>query len=599
MELPPITVPMVATLAVGAFALVLFVWNRLPFEVVGLLVMAALMVLGVLTPTQAVSGFSNDATVTVAGMLFLSAGLEQTGAVDELARWIARIGRGSERRLLFALMAVSIPASAFLNNTAIVAVLLPVVLGICRRHGFAPSRFLMPLSFAAQLGGTLTLVGTSTNLLAAGLLTEFGFRSLGLFEITPPAIIVMLVGVVYLVTLGRVLLPTRLPSEGEDQSTPFHRFDSALIVGPDSPLIGCPARRAKLSERFALELTGVRRGHEAPPLADMEVLLQADDVLLVIGSGDALKKADGVDGMRIARPGNDDRKEVDATRLVLMEAVVPARSRLVGRRARSVGPLTWFGAVAIAVQCYGRCTDRPLERMKLSAGDLLLVEGTRGALRRMQRAGLLLLVGRIDELASAGPASKRWLSGAILLAVVVAAAVDFLPILMAVVLGVVLMVVTGCLKPAEAYDQMDWSVLILLGSLIPFGLAMQRTGAAKLLAALVLGATSGFGPHVVLASLYLLTTVLTEFISNNASAVVLTPVAVSIATAMGVSPYPFVVAVMFAASNSFLTPIGYQTNTFIFAPGRYHFTDFARVGAPLALILVPVAVLVIPMFFPF
>lgn len=597
MELPSISVPMIATLAVCVAALALFVWNRLPFEVVGLMVMATLMVLGILTPAQAVSGFSNDATVTVAGMLFLSAGLEQTGAVEMLASWISRVGGGSEKRLLFALIAVVVPTSAFLNNTAVVAVLLPVVLGLCRRHELAPSRLLMPLSFAAQLGGTLTLVGTSTNLLAAGLLTDFGFRPLGLFEITAPAAAVALVGVLYLMTLGRMLLPTRQASDDDEQSPPFHRFDSALIIEPHSPLIGFPARDARLAERFGLELTGVRRGPEAPPLEPMDVVLQADDVLLVIGSGSALRKADGVDGLHIARPGRGDRSESDGRRQVLVEAVVPARSRLVGRKARSVGPLTWFGAVAIAIQCYGRCADRPLQRVKLSPGDLLLVEGTPGALRRLQRSGLLLLVGNVDS--HAAPSSKRWLSIAILVAVVVAAALEFLPILMSVVLGVVLMIVTGCLKPAEAYDQVDWSVLILLGSLIPLGLAMQQTGAAKLLAGVVLGATSSYGPYAVLAALYVLAAILTEFISNNATAVVLTPVAVSLAATMGVSPFPFVVAVMFAASNSFMTPVGYQTNTFIFAPGRYHFVDFARVGAPLAFILVPVAVFVIPVFFPF
>jgi di/tricarboxylate transporter len=593
METPPLTQPLVVTLCICAGALLLFIWNRFRFEVVGLMVLAAVIVSGVLPIDQALSGFSNEATLTVAGVLLLSNGLERTGVVDMLAETFTRVGGGSELRLMVVMIALTIPASAFLNNTAVVAVLMPVVLAASRRYGIPASRLLMPLSFTSQLGGTLTLIGSSTNLLVSGVLVELGQPGLGFFQMTGPAALLMLAGVAYLLTIGRRLLPIRSASEDEIE-TPFREFASALLVEPGSSFVGSSFEQVRGAGFEGLRLKEIRRSSRTDPVSETEPL-QPADLLLVEGTGEALQRADRIAGLRIAMP-RDTSSKGEQDELLVMEAVVGPRSTLVGRTMRSIGPLDTYGAAILAVQRHGRQPELRAADRPLRAGDLVLVEGTRAALGRMQRAGMLLLVTRVMPPRSR---SRWWLASGILLAVVVLAAMGAMSMTLAVLLGVIAMVLTGCIDLGEAYERVDWGVIILLGSVIPLGLAMQQTGAAKLLAAIVLDATSGHGPYIVLGAIYLITSLLTEFISNNAAAVVLTPVAVAVAGALQVSALPFAMAVMIAASNSFMTPIGYQTNTFIFGPGGYRFGDFFRCGAILNALLVVLSVVVLPLFFPF
>jgi di/tricarboxylate transporter len=593
MEIPPLTLPLAATLGICVAALLLFIWNRLPFELVGLIVLAALIVFGLLPLPQALGGFSNEAVLTVAGLLILSAGLQQTGAVDMIAEAFARIGAGSELKLMIALIVLTIPASAFLNNTAVVALLIPVVLEAARRHEIAPSRLLIPLSFSSQLGGTLTLIGSSTNLLVSGVMVELGEPGFGFFQMTGAAAVLMLAGVAYLLTIGRRLLPVRGAPENELHAS-FREFESALVVEPDSSFVGSSFREVREKGFEGLQLKAIRRASQQGEVGEDEPL-RPGDLLLVEGASDALNRADRMAGLHFAMPRND-REVVGRDELVVMEAVVAPRSRLIGRRLRDVGPPDLHGASILAVQRHGRHPELPSAERALRSGDLVLVEGTGDGLNRIQLSGLLLLVTRVRLPRTRG---RWWLATGILLAVILLAALNVFSMPVSVLLGVIAMTLTGCLKPADAYERVDWGVIILIGSIIPLGLAMQQTGAAQLLAALVIRATGDLGPYVVLGTMYLVTSLLTEFISNNAAAVILTPVAVAVAGALGVSPVPFAMAVMIAASNSFMTPIGYQTNTLIYGPGAYEFRDFARVGTLLSILLLLLAVMVLPLFFPF
>lgn len=593
MDLPRLTLPLVATLGLCIVGLLLFLWNRWRFEVVGLIILAALFLLGILPLEDALSGFSSDATLAVAGVLILSSGLERTGVVDMLARAITRLGGSSELRLLLALMVITIPIGAFLNNTAVVAVLLPAVFGAARQHDIAPSRLLIPLSYSSQLGGSMTLIGSSTNLLVSGVLIELGQPGFSFFQMTAPGAVLALAGVVYLVTVGRRQLPIRKSTEDELER-PFREFQSALLVEDSSPFIGATFQQVRMAGFSDLDLEQIRRPfHEGELGAD--TALHAGDLLLVEGPSDTLKHVDDIAGLRMAmRPRATEEMHPDA--LVVMEAVISPRSRLVGSELRSIGPQDSYGIAFLALQRHGRHPELPTTERPLRPGDLVLVEGTRAGLNRAQQTGLLLPVMQVMPPL---PHRKRWLSSGILLAVVLLAAFGVIPMVVAVLLGVIAMVVSGCIDLGETYERVDWGVVILLGSIIPLGLAMQQTGAAQLLAGLVLGATQDYGPHVVLMALYLSCSVFTEFVSNNAAAAVFTPVAVAVAIAIDASPIPFAMAVMFAASNSFLTPIGYQTNTMVYGPGGYRFSDFARIGAPLTLILVLLATLVLPLFFPF
>jgi di/tricarboxylate transporter len=590
--LPAIPTEILLTLGVTLGALALFVWNRLRVDVVGLIVLSAVVVLGLVTPQEGISGFANEATVTVAAMLVLSAGLMRTGAVDLLGRWMARVTGRSETRLLLVMLATIIPVSALINNTAAVAVLLPVILGRSREIGVAPSRLLMPLSFGSQLGGTLTLIGTSTNLLVAGLVLDLGLARIGLFDITPPALVLTALGVIYMLTLGRWLTPTREAAADLLSRYELREYLTGLVVGADSPLAGRSLAETHFGESHGLQVLEVRRGDERIRYPDGSTVIQAADRMVVRGKIADIAQIEEVDHLKIA--GTRPELESDPQ---FAELIVPPRSPLAGRSIRELNFRVRYGITAVGIQRHGEAIVERMSDVRLEPGDVLLVQGDPARFQELHRSRDLAVLGAVHL-----PARRRRkipLAVLIMALVVLLPALEVTTILVSSILGVVAMFVTGCITPDEAYGSVDWMVIVLLGSILPLGIAMQRTGAAELLAAGLLQVASPLGLYGVLATVYLLTSVMTEVITNNAAAVVITPLAVAIAAGLGVSPLPFVVAVMFAASNSFVTPIGYQTNTFIFGPGGYRFSDFVRVGGPLNLIMVVAATFVIPFFFPF
>jgi di/tricarboxylate transporter len=606
---PQFTTDVLLTLAVTAGALGLFIWNRLRVDVVGIIVMATLIVLGLVTPREGISGFANEAVITVAAMFILSAGLLRTGAIDVLSRWAERTARGGEVRLLVVVLIIVIPLSAFINNTPVVVVVIPMVLGLTRKMGVAPSKYFMPISFGSQLGGTLTLIGTSTNLLVAGLVLDLGLERIRLFDITPPALVMTAVGVAYLLTVGRWLTPTR--ETGSDLIATYELRDylTGLLVGTQSPLVGRSLRDSNFGRTYGLHVVGIDRQGERIAFPRGGTIVSAGDVLIVEGKIPDIARIEEEEHLSIAGtqpdfPAEDvegeDEKGAGApagTQSGLAELIVPPRSPVVGRSLRELNFRNRYGVPVLGLQRHGAPFHAPLREAILAPGDILLVSGTDRELRHLHETGELALLGTV-----ALPAKrlrKLKYSVPIIIGVVLLAAFDVMPILVSAMLGVIAMFVTGCIKPDEAYEEIDWMVIVLLGAIIPLGLAMQNTGTAELIAGTLLGLTRPLGLFGVLAMFYLLTSVLTELISNNAAAVVLAPIAIATATALGASPMPFVIAVMIAASNSFMTPIGYQTNTFIYGPGGYRFSDFIRVGGPLNLLMLIVATLVIPFFFPF
>jgi di/tricarboxylate transporter len=594
------TFEIILTLTVAFAALGLFIWGRLRIDVVGLMVMASLILLGLVTPQEGISGFANEATVTVAAMFVLSAGLLRTGAIDILGRRVRRLAGKSEFRLLLVTCLLVIPLSAFINNTPVVVVMLPMVMGLTRSLGIAPSRLRMPISFASQMGGTLTLIGTSTNLLVAGLVLELGVERIRLFDITGPALVLTLLGLAYLLTVGRWLMPTREAAADVMERYELRDYLSVLVVDDDSPLSGRSLRDTRFSDEYGLEVVEVQRGGHRLRAPGADAVLLGGDYLLVHGKIPDIARIAESDHLHIATVAHDfgmggDGPAKGGTRLA--EVIVPPRSPIIGR---SLGELNFrgrYGVPVLAAQRHGHPLHERLRDLVLEPGDILLVQASPEQLQRLHRSRDLALLGDVD------PPPRRYrklkYSVPIVVGVVALAALGITTILVSALVGVIAMFITGCLAPDEAYQEIDWMVIILLGSLIPLGIAMQNTGAASLIAGGIVRATVPLGHLGVLAAVYLLTSLLTELISNNAAAVVLTPIAVAIGLSLDVSPLPFVIAVMFAASNSFLTPIGYQTNTFIYGPGGYRFGDFFRVGAPLNLLLLVAATFVIPVFFPF
>ncbi len=600
MNPPPITPDILVTLAITVGAIVLFVLDRLPIEVVGLLVMVALMLTGVVTPTEGVSGFASEAIVTIAAMFVLSAALVRSGGVDVLGRWISSMSGQSDLRLLAVSIAVVIPASAFVNNTPVVVVMVPVLLGLARERGIPASRLFMPVSFASQMGGTLTLVGTSTNLLVAGLVLDLGLPRIRLFDITGPALIMALVGVAYLLTVGRRLVPDRDGEDDLDERYELGEYLSGLEVEEGSELVGRPLSESGLRQERELDVLAIERGDEWILLPEGTHEIQAGDRMVVRGKIQGITDAGNEVGLRISGTehtlsSHEDENEPGDT--AYSELLVPPRSRVVGQSLEELRFRGSYGVPVVGIRRHGATVHEPMRSVSLHAGDILLVRGTPEDLRRIRETGDLALLGPLEL----PPRRKRKLplSAAILGGVVLSAALGLTTIMVAALAGVALAWVTGCLTPEEAYEDVDWQPLVLLGSILPLGIAMQNTGAADLLAAHFLTVTQTLGPTGVLVAFYVMTSILTEIISNAATAVVVTPLAVAMGESLGVSPMPFVVAVIFAASNSFMTPVGYQTNTFIYGPGGYRFTDFIRVGGPLGLLFAFLAGLVIPAFFPF
>lgn len=600
MNPPPVTPEILLTLGITVGALVLFVLDRLAIEVVGLLVMVALMVTGVLTPAEGVSGFASEALVTVAAMFVLSAAMVRTGGVDALGRWISKLAGKSDFRLLVVTLLVVIPLSAFVNNTPVVVVMVPVLLGLARERGVPASRFFMPMSFASQMGGTLTLVGTSTNLVIAGLVLQLGLPRIGLFDITPPALILTALGLVYLLTIGRRLVPDRDVEEDMDERYELGEYLSGLEVDADSPLAGETLAQSGLREKRRLDVLAVERNEDWVLFPSGTEEIRAGDRLVVRGKIADIAGAEREAGLKITGTGPKLPLEEgvgEGGTSLFGELLVPPRSRVVGRSLEELRFRGSYGVPVVGIRRHGEPVHEPMRSVSLESGDILLVRGTPEELRRVHESGDLALLGPLDL----PTRRKRKLphATAIIAAVVLLSAIGVTTILVAALAGVVAAFLVGCLTPEEAYQDVDWQVLVLLGSILPLGLAMQNTGTAELAAAHFLDVTREFGPMGVLFALYLLASLLTEIISNAAAAVVLTPFALAMATSMGVSPMPFVIAVMLASSNSFMTPVGYQTNTFIYGPGGYRFSDFARVGGPLALLFAITAALVIPIFFPF
>jgi di/tricarboxylate transporter len=578
-------------------------------DVVGIIIMVTLILLGLVSPREGVSGFANEAVITVAAMFILSAGLLRTGAIEILSQWTERTAGRGEFRLLVVTLALVVPLSAFINNTPVVVVVIPMVLGLSRKLGIAPSRLFMPISFGSQMGGTLTLIGTSTNLLVAGLVLDLGLERIRIFDITLPALIIAAVGITYLLTVGRWLTPAREAETDLISSYDLRDFLTGLVVDETSPVVGRSLRDSDFATRYGLSVIGIERDGQRIPFPRGGTVVAANDVLIVEGKVAEIARVEEEGHFTIAgtRPdfplterraeGQDRPTGTAEGRAGLAELIVPPRSPVVGRSIRQLNFRNRYNLPVLGIQRRGMPHTHRMRDVVLEPGDILLVNGATRELRQIHASGELALLGPVEVPARRRRKLKYALP--IIIAVVLLAAFEIMPILVSALAGVAAMFVTGCLTPDEAYKDMDWMVIVLLGSIIPLGIAMQNTGTAQLIATQLLIVTAPLGLFGVLAMFYLLTSLLTELISNNAAAVVLTPIAVATGVALGVSPMPFVIAVMFAASNSFMTPIGYQTNTFIYGPGGYRFSDFVRVGGPLNLLLLVVATFVIPLFFPF
>ena len=579
------------TLAILLGSIVLFVGGWLAPEVTGLLAAALLMVCGVLKPSEAVAGFGSPALITLMGLFALSAGLFRSGALDRLRALIGSDAVRSPKRMITLMVAAVGPVSAFVPNTPIVASLLPVVEGWCQRRGISPSKVLLPLSFATVLGGTISLLGSSVNLLASEVSSKLGYGSFGLFEFSAIGIGVWLAGGVVMVLLADRLLPDR--GRNDDDlvgSLASSGYLTEVRIPAGSELVGQSLHGSRLQRRFDLDVLELHRGSERflPPLADRTLVL--GDRLLLRCSREDLLRLQQDHTIELA-PVPDSPRDTQADQQNnqrMVEVLLPAGSTLAGDCLRDLRFRQRYNVTVLALRRGNAVLRERLGRAQLREGDVLLLQGPKDAIRGLQASNDLVVLEQLEK--DLPTVSRKRMALLIAGLVIVLPTFELVPLVASVLLGTVAMVAAGCLRPGELQRAIRLDVILLLGSLASFSVALEKTGLASALAQGLLTNLNHWPVYGALLVVFLFTTLLTEVMSNAATVAMLIPIAAQLAVGLQQPPMAFIFAVLFGASQSFLSPVGYQTNLMVFGPGRYRFLDVARYGVPLTLtmtVLVP------------
>ncbi|MFM8458148.1 MAG: SLC13 family permease [Chthoniobacterales bacterium] len=597
-------------LALVLFALVQFVRERWPLDLTGLAVFAILLLLSQIPSentfpetAQLLKVFANAAPLTVAAMFVLTYALERTGAISRALVALESVGNIGPRGLLLIMMIGAGFISAFINNTPVVVVGLPVAIHLAKRAGVPASIFLIPLSYAAVFGGCCTLVGTSTNILGSGLLSDAGQKPLGMFEIGAVGLPLAIIGTLYTVWAAPKLLPTRKTlAEDMGGEEGISEYAVEATVHPDSPVIGKTLVEAGFGPRTGMRIIEIlRRGEPVfDPLDSLR--LQDGDQLVIVGAPSGVASVISMQGVNLKAESGKTGEYLAAHETHLAEAIVGPLSEITGRSLRDANFRQRFGLVVLAIHRRGLNLSRGFESVPLQAGDTLLVMGSDANINQLRRSSDLLLLDRTRVPTSAQKASAP-LVFATLAAVIGVSAFELIPIEIAAIAGCVLLMVTGAIKPREAYASVDWPLMFLIYTTIALGTAMETTGAANYIAQNMVGMTAGWfeqawKPIAMLAVIYILTVVITEVLSNNATVVLMMPIALGVAAQTGLDPRPFAIAIILGSSAGFATPIGYQTNTFVYSAGGYRFSDFFRIGLPLNLLYLVGALVLIPWIWP-
>jgi di/tricarboxylate transporter len=591
------TTPIAITLGMLLVAVVLFGTERIPIDIVTILLVMGMVLTGTLTPAEAFSGFGNDIVITIAGLFILTGGLVKTGVIDVIGRRLHKISGGHEFRLTVLVMLVAAACAAVMKNTTTTAMFVPVVLGLCERTRVPPSKLMMPLAFGAILGGTCTLIGTSTNLAVSGALPRYNMQPLTMFELTPVGVAIVCVGMLYMLLIGLRLLPRRGGEDSLTEQYHIREYMTEVIVLPTSPLVGKTLAEANVGNELDLTVMGILRGTQGRIAPGSDLKIEAEDLLLVQGRIEDIMRVKTEAGIEIKADFKLSDNLLEDEHVELFEAMVLRGSDFVGRTLKGLKFRQRHQLTVLGINRHGVVLLSKLSAVSLRFGDVLLVQGKRERVEPLAADGQLLLLEDVSE--QRGRAGKRrWALIAFGVFLFFSILHPWnLPLPIAVILGVLIMLASRSVRTQEMYDMVEWRLIVLIAGMISFGVAMEKTHADQYLADIIRHIGEPYGGLAVLAGFFLMTVALTQPMSNQAAALVMLPIAVKTALALGLNPRAFAVTVTYAASCSFLTPLE-PACVLIFTPGRYRFFDFVKVGSVLTLAVFAIVMLLVPVFWP-
>jgi di/tricarboxylate transporter len=590
------TTEIALTLTIIVAALALFATEKLRVDLVALLVLLSVGLLRLINPEEIFDGFANPAVITVWAVYIVSGGLFRTGVADAMGKGILRLAGEKEPRLISTIMVTCGVISAFMNNVGATAMLMPALIGISRRTKIAVSKLLIPLSFSSLLGGAMTLIGTPANILAMGILANRGLPTLGFFEFTPMGVVLLTTGVVYMVLIGRHLLPLRAGAQGRRDVYRLREYVAQVMVSPKSPLDGKTLLESGLGRDYDLTVLAIERSGASWARIGRDTRILAGDLLTLEGSADNLVAARRGLGFTIEAEHRLDVERLEPKDIRLIEATLAPNSGLVGRTLRGVRFRDRYGFTALAIWRHGEAITEKLRDLPLLFGDALLLQGSKHRVPELQQGKDFLVLEPV-EVEHLQRNKAPIAVAALLLAILLVVLADF-HISLAMLIAAVSMILTGCLSIEEAHESIDWRTVFLVAGMLPLGMAMEATGTARYLADIMLDLLGDYGPIALLAGTYFLAALITQAMSNAAAIVLIVPIAVDTALALGANHITFTMAVVIGAATSFLSPVGHKANVLVFGPGGYRFFDYARVGALLTVCLLIVSMIFLPLLWP-
>ena len=580
---------------------IMFVTEMFSIDVTAMILLTILFMLGYLTPSEALSGFSNPAVITIAFLFIISRALQKTRILEYL---IVRVRRLADKSILIGravyLFTIGV-ASAAVNNTAIVAIFMPVSIRLAQKYKMSPSKMLIPLSYSAILGGTLTLVGTSTNLLVNSIYVKVpGVEPMGMFEFFKYGAILMFVGLLYILFFAPMILPSRTSTSSLTKSYRLGGYLTEMRITDESPLNGRTCLERGINKNYDVMVLDILRDNKMITNMIRLTKLKDGDVLFVRGTLENFLRMKEVEKVALLTDEKLTQEELEQEDNVVLECLITDKSDLVGKSLMTSNFRRRFGSFILAIRREGAIVREKIAHVILNAYDTLLVYGPKNKVNELSKTNEFVVLGEVD--AELRKQRFWWMTIVVIIGTIALAAFGFMPIVKSAMLGVVILLALKILTPQESYQSINWQVIILISALIPVGIVIQKTGTAGWIAGLISSATESvpfeWQPKVLLALIYFITIFLTEISSNAATAIIMTPISIAVAQQMGFDPRAFVFAVAFAASASFITPVGYQTNLMVYGPGGYKFSDYIRVGFPLAFIFWIMAIFILPILWP-